>query len=107
MPSSKQISENFRRSFDFCVKSPYTTGLTHSNFFIIKLSNRGMVDVLTKHLRKFAMTTGAQIGIDPGVALTVLDQAMNIQVTYGAVMLSFLGKPFFSLPLSDGPYHFV
>ncbi|KAF5358204.1 hypothetical protein D9756_001276 [Leucocoprinus leucothites] len=30
-------------------------------------------------------------GIDPGVALTVLDQALNLQVTYGAVMLSFLG----------------
>ena len=30
--------------------------------------------------------------IDPGVALTVLDQALNLQVTYGAVMLSFLGK---------------
>jgi len=29
--------------------------------------------------------------IDPGVALTYLDQALNIQVTYGAVMLSFLG----------------
>jgi len=29
--------------------------------------------------------------MDPGVALTILDQALNIQVTYGAVMLSFLG----------------
>jgi len=29
--------------------------------------------------------------IDPGVALTILDRALNIQVTYGAVMLSFLG----------------
>jgi len=35
--------------------------------------------------------SGVVIGIDPGVALTVLDQALNIQVTYGAVMLSFLG----------------
>lgn len=34
---------------------------------------------------------GASVGLDPGVALTVLDQALNIQVTYGAVMLSFLG----------------
>ncbi|KAH8117136.1 hypothetical protein DFH11DRAFT_1579454 [Phellopilus nigrolimitatus] len=34
---------------------------------------------------------GYSVGIDPGVALTVLDQALNIQVTYGAVMLSFLG----------------
>jgi len=29
--------------------------------------------------------------MDPGVALTILDQALSIQVTYGAVMLSFLG----------------
>ena len=35
--------------------------------------------------------SGVDIGIDPGVALTVLDQALNLQVTYGAVMLSFLG----------------
>ncbi|KAF4614617.1 hypothetical protein D9613_002606 [Agrocybe pediades] len=35
--------------------------------------------------------SGAVIGMDPGVALTVLDQALNLQVTYGAVMLSFLG----------------
>ncbi|KXN91416.1 hypothetical protein AN958_00678 [Leucoagaricus sp. SymC.cos] len=34
---------------------------------------------------------GSAVGIDPGVALTVLDQALNLQVTYGAVMLSFLG----------------
>ncbi|KLO14896.1 hypothetical protein SCHPADRAFT_902885 [Schizopora paradoxa] len=35
--------------------------------------------------------TGQPVGIDSGVALTVLDQALNVQVTYGAVMLSFLG----------------
>ncbi|KAJ2916951.1 hypothetical protein MD484_g3453, partial [Candolleomyces efflorescens] len=29
--------------------------------------------------------------MDPGVASTLLDQALNFQVTYGAVMLSFLG----------------
>ena len=29
--------------------------------------------------------------IDPGVAITVLDQALRFQMTYGAVMLSFLG----------------
>ena len=29
--------------------------------------------------------------IDPGVAITLLDQALNLQTTYGAVMLSFLG----------------
>ena len=29
--------------------------------------------------------------MDPGVALTLLDRALSIQVTYGAVMLSFLG----------------
>jgi hypothetical protein len=35
--------------------------------------------------------SGAITTIDPGVAHTLLDQALNIQVTYGAVMLSFLG----------------
>jgi hypothetical protein len=35
--------------------------------------------------------SGVATNIDPGVALTILDQALNIQVTYGAVMLSFLG----------------
>ncbi|KAH9484434.1 Transmembrane protein 69 [Psilocybe cubensis] len=35
--------------------------------------------------------SGLDIGMDPGVALTILDQALNLQVTYGAVMLSFLG----------------
>ncbi|KAF5373608.1 hypothetical protein D9758_000966 [Tetrapyrgos nigripes] len=35
--------------------------------------------------------SGVPINIDPGVAITVLDQALNVQVTYGAVMLSFLG----------------
>jgi hypothetical protein len=41
--------------------------------------------------------TGVVTNIDPGVALTILDQALNIQVTYGAVMLSFLGQrlPYF------------
>ena len=29
--------------------------------------------------------------MDPGVAITFLDQALNLQMTYGAVMLSFLG----------------
>ncbi|KZT00779.1 uncharacterized protein LAESUDRAFT_665271 [Laetiporus sulphureus 93-53] len=33
----------------------------------------------------------ATSSIDPGVAITMLDQALNIQMTYGAVMLSFLG----------------
>ena len=36
--------------------------------------------------------SGMVIGMDPGVALTLLDQALNLQVTYGAVMLSFLGS---------------
>ena len=36
--------------------------------------------------------SGVIISMDPGVALTVLDQALNLQVTYGAVMLSFLGS---------------
>ena len=35
--------------------------------------------------------TGIISSIDPGVAITVLHQALDIQVTYGAVLLSFLG----------------
>lgn len=34
---------------------------------------------------------GTITNIDPGVAITVLDQALHIQMTYGAVLLSFLG----------------
>ncbi|EGN95658.1 hypothetical protein SERLA73DRAFT_186807 [Serpula lacrymans var. lacrymans S7.3] len=34
---------------------------------------------------------GTVTNMDPGVALTILDQALTFQVTYGAVMLSFLG----------------
>ncbi|GJE90793.1 DUF3429 domain-containing protein [Phanerochaete sordida] len=35
--------------------------------------------------------TAAISSIDPGVAITVLHQALDIQTTYGAVLLSFLG----------------
>ncbi|TCD63532.1 hypothetical protein EIP91_005302 [Steccherinum ochraceum] len=35
--------------------------------------------------------TGVITSIDPGVAITYLDQALSLQMTYGAVMLSFLG----------------
>jgi hypothetical protein len=35
--------------------------------------------------------SGALSSIDQSQALQLLDQALNIQVTYGAVMLSFLG----------------
>lgn len=40
----------------------------------------------------FFIWLGRAAGVDPGVASTILDQALNVQVTYGAVMLSFLGK---------------
>lgn len=48
----------------------------------------------TVYLAREAQLAASNVvsGIDPGVALTVLDQALNLQVTYGAVMLSFLGK---------------
>ncbi|KZT02324.1 uncharacterized protein LAESUDRAFT_730310 [Laetiporus sulphureus 93-53] len=36
-------------------------------------------------------TTELVSSIDPGVAITMLDHALNIQTTYGAVLLSFLG----------------
>ncbi|CAG7851953.1 SubName: Full=Probable MNN4-regulates the mannosylphosphorylation {ECO:0000313/EMBL:CCA66657.1} [Serendipita indica DSM 11827] len=35
--------------------------------------------------------SGIASKIDPGLAMSLLDQAMNVQVTYGAVMLGFLG----------------
>ncbi|KAH8099568.1 hypothetical protein BXZ70DRAFT_942344 [Cristinia sonorae] len=35
--------------------------------------------------------SGMYTNLDPGVAITVLDQALSLQTTYGAVMLSFLG----------------
>jgi hypothetical protein len=41
---------------------------------------------------------GIAVGIDPGVASTILDQALTFQVTYGAIMLSMLGK--FSLSIA-------
>lgn len=34
---------------------------------------------------------GVGIHIDPGVAITMLHQALDLQVTYGAVLLSFVG----------------
>ena len=46
---------------------------------------------------KSTVNLGYYTGIDPGVALTILDQALNIQVTYGAVMLSFLGNLIFCI----------
>ncbi|KAJ7788453.1 hypothetical protein B0H14DRAFT_3892432 [Mycena olivaceomarginata] len=35
--------------------------------------------------------SGALGHVDPGAAITIVDQALNFQVTYGAVTLSFLG----------------
>lgn len=39
-------------------------------------------------------TMGVLTNMDPGVALNILDQALNFQVHYGAVLLSFLGTCF-------------
>jgi hypothetical protein len=36
-------------------------------------------------------TMGVITNMDPGVALNILDQALNFQIHYGAVLLSFLG----------------
>lgn len=48
---------------------------------------------ITVYLASVAGSTAAgnPTSIDPGVALTFFDQELNFQVTYGAVMLSFLG----------------
>lgn len=51
----------------------------------------GATTVYLAHSASLA-ASGLNTNIDPGVALTILDQALNIQVTYGAVILSFLGK---------------
>ena len=41
-------------------------------------------------LRQYS-PAGIISSIDPGVAITLLHQALDIQTTYGAIMLSFLG----------------
>ena len=48
----------------------------------------------TVYLAREAQLAGQGLvaGIDPGVASTILDQALNFQVTYGAILLSMLGK---------------
>ncbi|KDQ61073.1 hypothetical protein JAAARDRAFT_173588 [Jaapia argillacea MUCL 33604] len=43
------------------------------------------------HAHQAGLAAAGLAAMDPGVAATILDQALNIQVTYGAVMLSFLG----------------
>lgn len=49
---------------------------------------------------------GTLSNIDPGVALTLLDRALSIQVTYGAVMLSFLGALHWGMEFSGfGGHH--
>ncbi|KAF8647464.1 hypothetical protein AX16_006670 [Volvariella volvacea WC 439] len=50
-----------------------------------------MTVYLARNAGAAAVATASGIHIDPGVALNLFEQALNIQVTYGAVMLSFLG----------------
>ena len=50
-----------------------------------------LTTIYAAHKANIAATAGIAAGIDPNVALTVLHQALSFQVTYGAVMLSFLG----------------
>jgi hypothetical protein len=51
--------------------------------------------------------SGVITNIDPGVALTILDQALNVQVTYGAVMLSFLGALHWGMEFAGfGGHHY-
>ena len=44
---------------------------------------------------------GLVSNIDPGVAITILDQALSIQTTYGAVLLSFLGALHWGMEFSE------
>lgn len=53
------------------------------------IASAGMTVHYAHQAWKAAM--GIATNIDPGVALTVLDEALYFQVHYGAVMLSFLG----------------
>lgn len=46
-------------------------------------------------------TLGLATNLDPGVALTVLDQALNFQVHYGAVLLSFLGALHWGMEIAE------
>ena len=50
-----------------------------------------MCPILALTTARISLRTGVLTSLDPGVALTFLDRALSIQVTYGAVMLSFLG----------------
>ncbi|TFK30273.1 hypothetical protein FA15DRAFT_663664 [Coprinopsis marcescibilis] len=54
------------------------------------LGASGMTVYLARQAEVAASGAGLH-NMDPGVAATMLDQALNFQVTYGAVMLSFLG----------------
>jgi len=56
--------------------------------------------VYLAHQAQLALT-GVSIDIDPGVALTILDQSLNLQVTYGAVMLSFLGAMHWGMEVAE------
>jgi hypothetical protein len=52
--------------------------------------------------------SGAHVSLDPGVALTILDQALSVQVTYGAVMLSFLGALHWGMEFAGfGGHHYT
>ena len=55
------------------------------------LATSGISDPTVFFEKHHLTSAGVLTNIDPGVALTILDRALNIQVTYGAVMLSFLG----------------
>ncbi|KAF5386666.1 hypothetical protein D9615_001568 [Tricholomella constricta] len=64
-----------------------------------------MITVYLAHTAGMA-AMGVDTNIEPGVALTLLDQALNVQVTYGAVMLSFLGALHWGMEFAGyGGYH--
>ena len=58
-----------------------------------------LTTIYAAYKANLAATAGVVAGIDPNITLTVLHQALNFQVTYGAVMLSFLGM--FSLSVAS------
>ncbi|KAL1751859.1 hypothetical protein FB107DRAFT_266107 [Schizophyllum commune] len=59
--------------------------------------------VATAYLARQAglAASGAVAGMDPGLAITILHQALDVQVTYGAVLLSFLGALHWGMEFSE------
>ncbi|OCH92086.1 hypothetical protein OBBRIDRAFT_773995 [Obba rivulosa] len=86
-PSQQQTFLGITNAVAHAVPQPYVVfGLAGSLPYLASTAT-------TVYLARQAgmATAGLVPNIDPGVAITILDQALSIQTTYGAVLLSFLG----------------